>query len=532
MRILQIVHEFPPDAWAGTELVTLQLSRALRERGHEVIIATRVADPAAEEFSVREEQRYGFHVFALVNNYTKTTRLQLTYDNDFFDEVFTRLLTQARPDIVHFQHVAHLSARLIAIATGQGYPTVLSLHDFYFACHLVHLIDLEYRLCAGPERGERCVACLQKGDPTGAVRARFPFMAHILQLPDAVLAPSQFLARRMTMYFPALESRLRVSPLGVDLVNVERRARPVGAPLRLLCAGALIPHKGANLLLEALQELPGEAFEVSLYGSSDPYWQPYIARLHELATGLSVHFGGVYPHDELGSILARHDVLVMPGICEETFSLLTREAMLAGLPVIAARHGALPEAVRDGENGLLFEPGNVVDLRRCLARFLEQPELLPRLRDPRPQIKSVAEYAGEIEAVYRGIGSDAFRAQTLRQRTMEQYEKLTTLQRQTSEDQVTIADLRARQEAMAQQVAQLTEDRQDTIQARDRALADVRSLTSRLQEREAEVQEREARLNAIYASTTWKLYRVYLALLELCVRRPLRWWRERWTEQG
>ena len=161
MRILQIVHGFPPDAWAGTELVTLYLSQALQERGHNVTILTRTEDRTADEFSLREEQYSGVAVWRVVNNHTQTTTFRLFYDNPFYDELFRKLLVRVRPDIVHFQHIAHVSASLISLAAAQGYQTVLSLHDFFFPCQRIHLVDAQGKLCTGPERGERCVPCLE-----------------------------------------------------------------------------------------------------------------------------------------------------------------------------------------------------------------------------------------------------------------------------------------------------------------------------------------------------------------------------------
>ncbi len=486
MRILQVVHEFPPEAWAGTELVTLHLSQTLQARGHEVTILLRVADPAAEELSVREERRYGLPIVAVVNNYTKTTTSRLTYDNPFFDDVFVQVLERLRPDVVHFQHVAHLSVNLIPLATALGYPTVLSLHDFYFVCHRIHLVDDQQRLCAGPERGERCVPCLQEHVPAETARHRFPFMEQALHAPDVVLVPSRFLQQRMLEYMPDLGPRLRTVPLGVPRPVVPSRVLYDGSrPLRILYVGVLIPHKGAHVLLEALRGLSTNAFEASFYGMALSGWQWYADRLATLAAGLPVHFRGVYDHEDLGTVLAQHDVLVMPGVCEETFSLMTREALLAGVPVVAARRGALTEAVVDGENGLLFEPENTDELRRCLSRLLEQPELYVQLQSRPPTVKTVAEYADDIETVYNELCTTPGVGATLPQRLVAQHHELLALQRQN-------------------------ERQHDELRATSQTL-----------------REREARLNAIYASTTWKLYRGY----ETCLRtlthkfvRPLMRW--------
>lgn len=406
MRILQVVHGFPPQEWAGTELVTCYLSQALQARGHEVTVFTRTGISDATEGDLLEEEFAGLSVLRVVNTHKWYSLFSFRYDNPFFNKTFLAVLHRIQPDIVHIQHVAHLSVSMIRLAVALGYPTVLSLHDFYFPCQRVHLIDAQERLCPGPERGERCVPCLQDMASAEEVRRRFVQMAQVLQRPRVVITPSRFLAEKMQTYFSTLGDRIRTIPLGVKRlpgVVRERAPRPADAPLRVLYVGAFLPPKGAHVLLEALKGLPKDALTVSLYGTDVFGWEAYAARLRTAAAGLPVQFHGAYAHDQFGDILAQHDVLVMPMIWEETFSLLTREAFLAGLPVIAARRGALVEAIHDGVNGLLFEPENAADLRHCLMRLIANPELGERLRRAAPQVKTMEEYAREIEELYKGI---------------------------------------------------------------------------------------------------------------------------------
>jgi glycosyltransferase involved in cell wall biosynthesis len=411
MRILQVVHGFPPNEWAGTELVTLHLSQALRARGHDVSVLTRVYDLQSAEGTIHEASYEHLPVFQLVNNYTTSGTFSLLYDNPLFNRPFLQVLEQVRPDVVHFQHLQHLSVSLLRLAPALGYATVLSLHDFFFACHRIHLIDAQQQLCPGPEHGTRCVACLQDVAQGEDARQRFAEMERALRAPDLVLTPSGFLAEKMRTYFPFLQDRLRAVPLGVKRVAGLDQSRPEKdshLPLRILYVGVLAPHKGAHILLEALKGLPRDRVEVSLYGVEWSRWQTYIEQLHAAAKELPVKFCGAYQHEQLASILAQHDVLVMPMIWQEAFSLLAREALLAGVPVIAARRGALIEAVEDGVNGLFFEPENASDLRRCLQRLIAEPELLAQLRQAKPHVKTVEEYAQDIEGIY----SDARQART------------------------------------------------------------------------------------------------------------------------
>ncbi|HJY84096.1 MAG TPA: glycosyltransferase [Candidatus Binatia bacterium] len=533
MRVLQVVHGFPPRELAGAELVTFYLSQALRGRGHQVTVLTRIADPEAPEFSTREEQMHGLTVVRMVNNHLQTSAaLRFSYNNSFCDIPLLQVLERFQPDVVHFQHLAHFSVSLVPLVASLGYPTVLSLHDFFFPCYRIHLIDAHFQLCPGPERGERCVSCLEGFGPPEEIHRRFSYMEQALQAPDVIVSPSAFLTQRMLDYFPTLHERLQTVPLGIMPVSATPKERQHGAPLRILAIGFLFPPKGAHVLVEAVKGLPADALTVSFYGASSAFWQPYADRVRTEAQGLPVRFYGAYAHDQLAAILAEHDVLVMSGICEETFSIVTREALMAGLPVVAARCGALPEVVHDGMNGLLFEPGDAADLRRCLARLIAEPELLEQLRLVAPPIKTMGEYAGEMEEIYgKRVTASPSQLLSLQRKLVERHQANTVLSQEHERLRAEAAELATHVASLQVQQEQLSMEKHRAEQERDLALASAQELRKELAMRDQELREREARLAAIYASTAWKLYRGYAALRRILYQRPLDNL-TRWLTQG
>jgi glycosyltransferase involved in cell wall biosynthesis len=92
-----------------------------------------------------------------------------------------------------------------------------------------------------------------------------------------------------------------------------------------------------------------------------------------------IRFCGQLPFSRVQEKLARVSLLVLPSLCFEGFPMAIREAFALGVPVAASRLGSLPCLVQDGENGVLFEPGNSSDLLRVLQQLWHKPEKLAAL---------------------------------------------------------------------------------------------------------------------------------------------------------
>jgi ribonucleotide reductase alpha subunit len=116
-----------------------------------------------------------------------------------------------------------------------------------------------------------------------------------------------------------------------------------------------------------------------------------------------VQFHGRYPPSEVGHILSKLDVLVVPSRWYENAPLTIQEAFLSGIPVVASRLGGMAEFVHDEENGLLFNVGDPADLARCLRRLHDDRDLLRRLRPTVKTHKSIESDAHTMELRYREL---------------------------------------------------------------------------------------------------------------------------------
>jgi glycosyltransferase involved in cell wall biosynthesis/GT2 family glycosyltransferase len=400
VRIAFVVHGYPPEEAAGVELVASEQAEALARRGHAVSVFAR----SYRGSDVRVADVGGIEVWRAPLPAGAGARFEDAWDNRFFDEPFTRFLDTVRPELLHAQHLVMLSPNLLELARARGMPVVLSLHDAFYLCHRLFLLDHVGRRCSGPDAGARCEPCLTDLGGRDVARARFEFMARRLAGVDAVLAPSRALIDRYVGELPFLADRIELLDPGVPAAGPLRERGyglgRAGAPLRFLFIGTWLPHKGLDLLVTALGRFDPTRWRLTIHGGGVPGGERYVEALEEAARDLPVAWAGAFPPAQIDEVLAGHDVLVLPSRCDESYSRVVREARSAGLAVVAPASGGPAEALRDDLDGLLVAPGSAAELERALQRLLDDPALVRRLGAPDRRWGTVGDAAVRLEQVY------------------------------------------------------------------------------------------------------------------------------------
>ncbi len=211
-----------------------------------------------------------------------------------------------------------------------------------------------------------------------------------LAQPDALLPVSRYTAR-LLQERGVPPARLRVVPNGTD----PERFRPrggralrdrlgIGRSPMLLTVGRLVPRKGVDTVLRALPRIAMSVPEVQYVVAGTG---PNRSRLERLALQKGVrdrvHFVGHVADDALPSYYSAADLFVMPAREAppdvEGFGLVFLEANACGTPAVGARSGGIPDAIVDGETGLLVPPSTPTALASALASLLHAPERLATL---------------------------------------------------------------------------------------------------------------------------------------------------------
>ncbi|HEX6523827.1 MAG TPA: glycosyltransferase family 4 protein [Streptosporangiaceae bacterium] len=212
----------------------------------------------------------------------------------------------------------------------------------------------------------------------------------VLRAAAGVVVTSEWTRRQVLARYAIPAGRVHVARPGVEKVAVP--ARPVRG--HLICVGVLGPHKGQDLLVEALAGLADRDWHCLLAGPLDrhpDFVEQLQTRITHLGYGHRVQLSGVLTGAALSHAYTTADLLVAPSR-SETYGMAVTEALAHGLPVIAAAVGGLPEALgstADGTRpGQLIPPGDQVALAAALGDWLGDERHRHRLRAAARQRRS------------------------------------------------------------------------------------------------------------------------------------------------
>lgn len=231
--------------------------------------------------------------------------------------------------------------------------------------------------------------------------------ARALAAAGRIVATSAWTRRELVRRGIADADRIAVAPPGTDAAAPARGTSRGGA---MLCLGVVAPHKGQDVLLDALASLDaGAAWTCTIAGSveAQPAFAHRIAaKVAEAGLGERVRMPGVLAGAALDSAYRGADLVVAPSRVE-SYGMAVAEALRRGIPVVASDVGGIREAVAPGAAAVLVPPGDVRALGAVLEKWMADPALRARLaaaaRSGRAQRPSWSETAARIAAVLEEV---------------------------------------------------------------------------------------------------------------------------------
>jgi glycosyltransferase involved in cell wall biosynthesis len=389
MRLAYVTAHYPPDFTSGATLQVERIARRAAELGHDVEVFS-----GAIGMGLADGERRTETVDGVVVHWIGTAdRIEQgddgNWDNPFAAAAAAVWFSGFRPDLVHVHTLQTLGVGVVEAAVDGGHRVVVTMHDLWWWCSRLFLVDTDLRPCPLVTDVDTC-ACARTPH-WRAQRARR--LATALDRVERILAPSAAL-RDVIVANGVDPARVSVdeNDVSTSVVPVDRPVPDDDSAVRFVYLGGDSPLKGADVLRAAVGRLRDDGgWTVEAYGLSP-------------TDGLSasVHPAAPFDPDELMAVLGGGDVLVIPSIARESFSIAAREALVAGLPVITTDCLGPEEVVLDGVNGLVVPTGDAEALAEAMHSLVEDRSLLARLRsgvrEHPVRIRSSAEHVDALLA--------------------------------------------------------------------------------------------------------------------------------------
>ena len=427
MKILKVIHGYPPYYSAGSEVYSQMLAQKLADN-HEVQVFARYENDFEPDFHYYTELDYldSRVLVHLIN--IPLTKYRYKYINQHVDKRFSKILEEFKPDIVHFGHLNHLSLSLPSIASNFKIPTIYTLHDFWLICARGRFIQRNsqdlFRLCDGQDDkkcAKQCYSGYFTGDDNfaksdllywkGWIANRMKHTKSIVTHIDHFIAPSRFLMNKFIKEFNIPEDKLSYIDYGFDLDRLTDRLRSKSKNFVFGYIGTHTPEKGIDLLLQAFANITTEA-RLKIWGRERPETNALKKIYKQLPEKVKnrIDWMGSYKNEQIVQDVFNYvDCIVVPSIWGENSPLVVHEAQQLRVPVITANYGGMAEYVKNNVNGLLFKHRSYKSLSekmQLISSYKSLYESLTKtgyLYSDDGNIPSIDEHVIDVEKLYKHI---------------------------------------------------------------------------------------------------------------------------------
>lgn len=328
------------------------------------------------------------------------------YRNERLKTIYENLLAAFQIDLVHVQHTMGMSLEIFYVAEKMQIPVYMTLHDYYFVCPTLRLLNTKRESCVGINDIEECKKCLNsemgiydKIDFISKWRAEH---SKVLALCDKIIIPSQSAADILLKYFPEIEHKVQIIPHGINAQMFRKidNHRTEHNKLHVAFVGGLCETKGSKVVYDMIASNK-DKFKWFIFGGVDGKGLSHLS-------GKSIVKTGWYKRDELQDLLDRHeiDVVCNLSIVAETFCYTLSEVIACGVPTIVTDIGALGERMRNMKCGWIV-PQNAtaeVVIRKLdeIQNDLKEYDQI-RTRTGLYHVKTIDEMVNSYRQLYKAI---------------------------------------------------------------------------------------------------------------------------------
>lgn len=393
MKICLISNLYPPCILGGAEIVVQKVAAELLKDGNEVFVITTSPDKEYKEEidGVKVFRVNPLNLYPMYSHQEKSGLMKpLWHLMDIWNlssySTIKKILKEEKPDIVHVHNFKGLSLSVFSAPKDLKIPVVFTAHDCSLICPRANLLKGDNSACKEPKRICTFYAKLNEKILNNNI--------------DWFIAPSNFIidTLKSSNFFKNVETTK--IPLGVNITGLN--GEKTYDIIDISYMGNLNRSKGVHILINAFKHINDENIRLNLFGKgSDEEWYRELA-----ANDKRIKFHGFISGEKLINAYKHANITVLPSICYDNSPMMIYESLMNGTPVIGSKIGGVPELVMEGKNGLLFNPGDEIELAKKIQYLLDNPERLKEMENG--AFESVRKFSmenhmAELKKIYKSL---------------------------------------------------------------------------------------------------------------------------------
>ncbi len=371
MRVILAHKFFYPKG--GAEKFFFEVGRVLESHGHEVAYFS-TQDPSNIEgdWNGYFPEAPSYNRGGVLSKLSSITKIIYSFEAK---GKFQQLVEDFKPDLVHvFSINIHISPSILDVCRKSTIPVVASYNDYKHICPNYKLYH-HGRLCEECIGGKYYRAAVNKccqNSMVFSVASMLEAYAHDwmnVQRKNihTFLFASEFMAQKTKEFWKGREFRYALLRNPFDATKFKFNEEYGDY---LIYFGRLIEEKGVDILIRAMAMAPNA--ELKIIGDG-----PQEKELFELTESLglnNIEFLGPKWGDELDPLLKLTRFVVVPSTWHENFPYVINQAFAFGKAVIGSNLGGIPELVKHGERGVVYEAMKPDVLADCINQLWDDPE--------------------------------------------------------------------------------------------------------------------------------------------------------------
>lgn len=371
MKILFFNTLYYPNIVGGAEKSVQLLAERLVKKGLEVVVVSTAKEDridyvnGVKVYYLKHRNLYWAIDSKKKKSYQKAIWHSLDNYNFFMKEEIERIIDNEKPDVIHTNNLVGLSVIPWICAQKKGVPVVHTLRDFSLMCSKGTMFK------KGRNCKVRCLDCKILSD-----YKRILTNKGFVQF---LVGNSQFMIDRHKSlgFFSNVPSKRifnGVTILKKNNENYNSQSEQINDisksdKLKFFYMGRIEETKGVKLLLDTFKDLT----TAELYLAGKIYDYDIKKNIENNKYPSNIKFLG-YINPE--SILPQIDILIAPSLWHEPLPRVILEAYSFQKPVIGSTRGGIPECIRDGETGFLFDPEDKESLKKIVMNLVNKPEII------------------------------------------------------------------------------------------------------------------------------------------------------------